>query len=52
MQKQMKYANDKGVEFVALVGENEIKGGKIQLKDMHSGEQNLFTIEELIAHIN
>lgn len=52
MQKQMKYANDKGVEFVALVGENEIKEGKIQLKDMHSGEQNLFTIEELIAHIN
>jgi len=52
MQKQMKYANDKGVEFVALVGENEIKEGKIQLKDMHSGEQNLFTIEELIAHLN
>ena len=52
MQKQMKYANEKGVEFVALVGENEIKVGKIQLKDMYSGQQNLFTIEELIAHLN
>ena len=52
MQKQMKYANEKGVEFVALVGENEIKAGKIQLKDMNSGQQNLFTIEELIAHLN
>lgn len=52
MQKQMKYANEKGVEFVALVGENEIKEGKIQLKDMYSGQQNLFTIEELIAHLN
>lgn len=52
MQKQMKYANEKGVEFVALVGENEIKAGKIQLKDMYSGQQNLFTIEELIAHLN
>ncbi len=49
MQKQMKYANDKNVEFVALVGEEEMNQSKIQLKDMDSGEQKLVTKEELVA---
>jgi len=49
MQKQMKYANDKNVEFVALVGEEEMNQSKIQLKDMDSGEQKLITKEELVA---
>lgn len=49
MQKQMKYANDKNVEFVALIGEEEMNQSKIQLKDMDSGEQKLVTKEELVA---
>jgi len=41
MQKQLKYANDRGVKFVAIIGEEEIKLGKITLKNMESGEQIL-----------
>ena len=51
LQKQMKYANDKLISFVALVGERELEEGKIQLKDMQSGEQRNLTIEELIASL-
>ncbi|MCE2711835.1 MAG: histidine--tRNA ligase [Cryomorphaceae bacterium] len=39
LQKQMKYANDRNVKFVALAGENELKNNVIQIKNMSSGEQ-------------
>ncbi len=49
MKKQMSYANAKQIPFVALAGENEMKEGKITLKNMETGEQQLVTPEELIA---
>ena len=52
MKKQMSYANAKMVPFVAIVGENEMKEGKVMLKNMASGEQSLVTLEELVAAIN
>ena len=52
MKKQMSYANSKGVPFVALVGENEMAQGKVTLKNMETGEQQLVTPEELIEKIN
>ena len=48
MKKQMSYANAKQIPFVALAGENEMAEGKLTLKNMLSGEQQLITIEELI----
>ena len=48
MKKQMSYANAKNIAFVALAGESEIQEGKITLKNMSSGEQELVTPEELI----
>ena len=48
MKKQMSYANAKNIAFVALAGESEIQEGKITLKNMTSGEQELVTPEELI----
>ena len=51
MKKQMSYANAKMVPFVAIVGENEMKEGKVMLKNMTSGEQSLVTPEELVAAI-
>ena len=38
----------KQIPFVAIVGENEINEGKINLKNMLTGEQSLVTLEELI----
>ena len=49
MKKQMSYANAKSVPFVAIVGENEMNEGKAMLKNMETGEQNLVSVEELIA---
>lgn len=49
MKKQMNYANAKQIPFVVIAGENEIKEGKLTLKDMLTGEQSLLTKEELIA---
>ena len=51
MKKQMSYANDKNIPFVAIVGENEMNEGKLMLKDMITGEQSLVTPEELLAKI-
>lgn len=51
MQKQMKYANDRGVRFVALVGESEMAKNSIQLKNMESGEQVEVDIQQLIEKL-
>ena len=48
MKKQMSYANAKEIPYVALAGENEIAQGKLTLKNMLSGNQQLLTPEELI----
>ena len=48
MKKQMSYANAKQVPYVALAGENEMVEGKLTLKNMLTGDQQLVTIEELI----
>ena len=34
--------------FVAIAGENEIKEGKVMLKNMTTGEQTMVTSDELI----
>ena len=49
MKKQMSYANAKSIPFVALVGENEMNEGKVTLKNMTTGEQNLVSPDELVA---
>ena len=51
MKKQMAYANAKGIPFVVLAGESEISQGKVTLKNMHTGDQQLVSAEELIAKI-
>ena len=51
MKKQMSYANAKNIPFVALAGENEINEGKLTLKNMLTGEQQLVTPEELLAKV-
>ena len=49
MKKQMGYANDKQIPFVAIVGENEMNEGKLTLKNMTTGEKSLVTPDELLA---
>ena len=51
MKKQMQYANQKAIPFVAMTGETEMAEGKVMLKNMTTGEQKLLTPEELAASI-
>ena len=51
MKKQMSYANDKNVAYVAMVGETEMANGSIALKCMETGEQENLTIDEVISKL-
>ncbi|HBL76180.1 MAG: histidine--tRNA ligase [Bacteroidetes bacterium GWF2_42_66] len=48
MKKQMTWANQKNIPFVALVGEQEMEQGKINLKNMITGDQQLVDVAEMI----
>ena len=48
MKKQMGYADSKKIPFVAIVGSDEMAAGKVMLKNMLSGEQQLVTLDELV----
>ncbi|MBQ5698016.1 MAG: histidine--tRNA ligase [Muribaculaceae bacterium] len=48
MKKQMNYANDNKIPFVAIIGETELQDGTIAVKNMNSGEQKTMSINELI----
>lgn len=39
LKKQLKYADAKGVEIVVIIGEDELKEGKMVVKNMKTGEQ-------------
>lgn len=49
MKKQMKYANDRGVRFIGLLGEDEMSRGVIQIKNMDTGEQKEYAQNELMT---
>ena len=51
MKKQMSYANDKNVAYVAMVGETEMANGTIALKCMETGEQENLTINEVVSKL-
>jgi histidyl-tRNA synthetase len=51
VKKQMRYADQKNIPWVVLIGENEMKGGLLTIKNMKSGEQREVSFEELINQI-
>ncbi len=48
MKKQMGYANDNKIPYVAIIGETELANGTMMLKCMETGEQSEVTIEQAI----
>ena len=52
MKPKMKFANRSGIPYVALVGDSEAEVGKIMLKDMTTGEQELLTAAEAAEKIS
>ena len=51
IQKQMNYANDKKIPFVIVIGDEEMKSGKLAFKNMNSGEQRLLSSDEIITEL-
>jgi len=51
LKKQMEYANKLGSPAVILYGDNEIKSGKVTLKNLESGNESSIKIEELANEI-
>ncbi|MBK5284822.1 MAG: histidine--tRNA ligase [Bacteroidia bacterium] len=47
MKKQMSYADDRKIPFVAFTGEEEMKSGKIKLKNMKTGEEQLLNAAQI-----
>ncbi len=54
LDKQLKYANKKGIPFVVILGENEIKTKSVTLKNMTTGEQTSYSSdkpEDIAAYV-
>ena len=47
----MGYADKLGFPFAALIGEDEIAQGKLSLKNMKTGEQQLLTPDEAVLAV-
>ena len=47
MKKQMGYADDKRIPYVAIVGGNEMETNTVMLKNMTTGEQQQVTLDQL-----
>lgn len=47
LDKAMNYANNENIPYVVIVGEEELKDGKVVIKDMKTGEQQKIKIGEI-----
>ena len=52
MKKQMNYANQREIPFVAMAGEQEIKAGVLTLKEMETGKQEQLTPDQLVLRLS
>ncbi len=46
LQKQFKYANSRNVQYVVIIGEEELANGTFVVKDMHSGDQKSYSLND------
>lgn len=50
MKKQLSFASDKGIHFVAMIGENELNNHQVTIKDMTTGHQQTIEAGELTEY--
>ncbi|MDR2835509.1 MAG: histidine--tRNA ligase [Bacteroidales bacterium] len=48
--KQFKYANNKNIAFVVIIGEEEIKNNNVSIKNMTTGAQEIVSVENFIDY--
>ena len=51
IKKQMDYANQKGIDYVIIIGQEELKSNNFKLKDMKSGDESTININNLLSEI-
>jgi len=51
LDKQLKYADQKGIPYVVIIGPDEAKSGKITLKDLTNKTQEVLTPVEAISKL-
>ena len=49
IKKQLDYANKKGIDFVVIIGDDELKKDIFKVKDMSKGEELIFTQIDSLA---
>jgi histidyl-tRNA synthetase len=51
LKKQLSYADEKRIQYVVLVGSEEMESGKLTLKNMQSGEQEKLSANEILDRL-
>jgi len=52
LKKQFKYADDNKIPYVVVVGEDEVKSGMWQVRNMSTGDQQALTTDQLIGSLS
>lgn len=52
LDKQLKYADQKGIPFVVVIGPEEAEKDMYQLKNMETGEQDALTLDKLVQKLS
>lgn len=51
LKKQMSYADSLGIPYVAFVGDDELASGTVTVKNMETGSQTAYSVDDLIQHL-
>ena len=51
IKKQMDYANKKGINYVVIIGEDELKNSIFKIKDMSNGVESKFNLNNIVSEI-
>ncbi len=51
IKKQMDYANQRGIDYVVLIGEEELNKNIFKLKDMSSGKESSFDLNNIVSEL-
>ena len=51
MSEQIKYASDNNIPFIAIAGETEMENNQFMLKNLETGEQKSYSLDELISFL-
>jgi histidyl-tRNA synthetase len=52
MKKQFKYADDRNIPFVLVIGDEELAQNQVNVKNMLTGEQKAVALDEILNFLN